>query len=67
VKFSAGVGYMSAARCKLFEYGPADATSTQIPTGSCLIYAGCPGVVVVVGPSSNLIHISAASGRNAKA
>jgi len=66
VKFSAGVGYMPAARCKLFEYGPADATSTQIPTGSCLIYAGCPGVVVV-GPSSNLIHISAASGRNAKA
>jgi len=66
VKFSAGVGYMSGARCKLFEYGPADATSTQIPTGSCLIYAGCSGVVVI-GPGSNLIHISAASGRNAKA
>ena len=66
MKFSAGIGCKSGARCKLFEYGPADATSTQIPTGSCLIYAGCPGVVVV-GPSSNLIHISAASGRNAKA
>jgi len=30
-------GYLSGARCKLFAYGPADATASKKPTISCLI------------------------------
>ena len=30
-------GYLSRARCRLFAYGPADATASQNPTISCLI------------------------------
>ena len=48
-------GYLSAARCRLFAYGPADATASPNPIISCLIwtqigftflvpaYPGCPG------------------------
>ena len=48
-------GYLSAAGCRLFAYGPADATASQNPIISCLIeiqtrftflvpaYPGCPG------------------------
>ena len=31
-------GYLSGARCRLFAYGPADATASQNPIVSCLIY-----------------------------
>ena len=30
-------GYLSEARCRLFAYGPADATASQNPIISCLI------------------------------
>jgi len=30
-------GYLSGARCRLFAYGPADATASQNPIISCLI------------------------------
>jgi len=30
-------GYLSGARCRLFAYGPADATASQTPTISCVI------------------------------
>jgi len=30
-------GYLSAARCRLFAYGPADATASRNPIISCLI------------------------------
>jgi len=30
-------GYLSGARCRLFAYGPADATASQNPISSCLI------------------------------
>ena len=48
-------GYVPETRCRLFAYGPADATFSQNPTISCLIwiqtgftflvlaYPGCPG------------------------
>ena len=48
-------GCLSGARCRLFAYGPADATASQNPIISCLIqiqtnfaflvsaYLGCPG------------------------
>jgi len=48
-------GYLSETRCKLFAYGPADATAIPNPIMSCLIqiqtgftfvvptYPGCPG------------------------
>jgi len=29
---------MSGAKCRLFAYGPADATTSQNPVVSCLIY-----------------------------
>ena len=47
-------GYQAGARCRLFAYGPADATASQNPIISCLIhiqtgitflvpaYPGCP-------------------------
>ena len=31
------VGFLSGARCRLFAYGPADATASQNPIVSCLI------------------------------
>jgi len=31
-------GYLSGARCRLFAYGPADATASQNPIISCIIY-----------------------------
>ena len=52
-------GYLSAARCRLFAYGPADATASQNPIISCLIqlqtnftflvfaYPGCPGIEAI--------------------
>ena len=52
-------GYLSGARCRLFAYGPADATASQNPVISCVIeiqtgftflvpaYAGCPGKEIV--------------------
>ena len=30
-------GYLSGVRCRLFAYGPADATASQNPITSCLI------------------------------
>ena len=48
-------GCLSGARCRLFAYGPADATASQNPIISCLVwiqtgftllapaYSGCPG------------------------
>ena len=48
-------GYLSGARCRLFAYGPADATAVPKPQHLCLIkiqtdftllepaYPGCPG------------------------
>jgi len=48
-------GYLSGEMCRLFAYGPADATASQNPIISCLIeiqtsftllalaYPGCPG------------------------
>ena len=30
-------GYLSGARCRLFAYGPADATASQNPIISCLV------------------------------
>ena len=37
-------GYLSGARCRLFAYGPADATASQNPIVSCLILIpGCLG------------------------
>ena len=31
-------GYLSGARCRLFAYGPADATASQNPIISCLAF-----------------------------
>jgi len=36
-------GYLSGARCRLFAYGPADATASHNPIISCLAYQCCPG------------------------
>jgi len=57
-------GYLSAVKCKLFAYGPADATATpssvaavkyKLFTFLVLAYPGCPGKGPLNGCSSVVV------------